>query len=108
MHVVEEDDKGAISRDRLQQRRRGVEQAHARSLGLGRKRLGQVRKSLEELGKELSEVGDSGSELRAEKLGIELSEIRTQSLHPRPVGRSSAGLPAAADEHPGSALARAP
>src|SRR5262249_11200918 len=40
-------------------------------------------------------------------LGIVISHVCTQRLHPRPVGRCAAGLPAAADEHLGVAFVRA-
>ena len=85
---------------------RGLEQAEARRLGLARGRLGQVGQPLAQLGEDLREVRAAGAELRAQHRGLAVAHVGTQRLHPGPVGRSAARLPASADEHPGTAALR--
>ena len=50
MEIVDEQDEWLVSSDVLQERRDGVEQAKACSLGIGFCGLGKIRKELAELG----------------------------------------------------------
>ena len=51
---------------------------------------------------DLSEVGGTGAQLRPQRSGVALPHVAAKRLHPRPVRRRTTGLPAAADQDPGS------
>src|SRR5207247_264238 len=72
--------------------------ARGRAGGPGQDRS-QPRKNLRELDR-------SRPELAAQPLGIRLPNVAAERLHPRPVGRRAARLPAAPDEDLGTAYAR--
>src|SRR5262249_5569940 len=87
---------------------RCVEQAETRSFGVTRQRGRQIAVELVELREKLREIRRSPAELVAEQLGIRVRRVRSHRLHPRPVGRCTTGLPAAADEHLGAPLPSVP
>ena len=98
MHVVEHEHEWPCLRARAQEAARGVEEAKARTLRLGTRRLRQVGKELAKLGKELGEVRRPGAELGSQPVGLGVADVGAQRLNPGPVGGRAAGLPATADE----------
>jgi len=103
VEIVEEEDQWAIRRGRAEQLRGGVEESEPRALGLEWGRLGKVRQELAELGQDLRDLHRPRSEPGPQRLRIGVAHEPTERLHPRPVGRRSARLPAASDESPGPA-----
>ena len=88
-----------------QERGRGLEQAEARAVGLRREGLAP-RREVAQLGQQLREIRGAGAELVAQRVRVGLAAVRAQRLHPRPVRRRAARLPAAADQHVRGAPAR--
>ena len=105
VEVVEDEDERTGGRRVLQEARGVIEESEPRSLTL-ENRLRQVREALSELRNDLSHVGGPGPELRAQRFRRALLHVRAQRLNPRPVGRRAARLPAASDEHSGTANSR--
>ena len=77
----------------------GVEQPKASSMGVERRWLLDVWEELSKLGEELGDIAGAGAELRSKLLGLQLADEGPQRLHPGPVSRRAARLPAAPHEH---------
>ena len=104
VQVVEHEEERPGTRGVPQERGHRVEQAEARSVGAQCGWLRNLGEALAHLRHHLSEVGRSGPELEPERLGLARVHVGTQGLDPRPVGRCSACLPAAAEQHPHAEL----
>ena len=59
--------------------------------------LGRLVDQVGQLGQERRELGPVAAELVAQRVGVDVAHVGAQRLHPRPVGRRAAGLPAAPD-----------
>ena len=81
-----------------------VQQAEARALGVRRRRLRKVGEETADLGEDGGQLGAPVAELGAQRLGLAVADVGPQRLHPGPVGRRAAGLPAAPDAHPRTPL----
>ena len=62
-----------------------------------------IGEEVAELGKELRHVSGSLAKLGSESVRVAIAKVRSQRLHPGPVGGGAAGLPASADENSRSA-----
>ncbi len=75
-----------------------VEQPEARRLGIERRRRAELGEPLAQLRQDLRDVRSARPQMRAQRVRVGLAHVRTERLHPRPVGGRSAGLPAAAHQ----------
>ena len=96
MQVVEDEHDRAVGGGALQESRNRVEQAHALAPGCP---FRQLRQQLRQFGKDLHDLRRSGPELRAQAAEVRVVESHPERLHPGPVRRCAAGLPAPADKH---------
>ena len=90
VQVVEADDERARGAGVAQEGRDRLEEPEAVGLGRLVDQVGQF-------GQERRELGPLASELVAERVGVDIAHVGAQRLHPRPVRRRAAGLPAAPD-----------
>jgi hypothetical protein len=83
-----------------------VEEPEARAVRIEGTRSGQIGVEVGELGQELREVGGPFAEQHPERFRILRPHERSERLHPRPVRRRAARLPAAAPQHVRPSLLR--
>jgi hypothetical protein len=107
VHVVEHKHERIVLGGLLEQRRRRLEQPEAGVLGLEQSRTPRLRRKPRELGDELSDESGVRTQPRAQRCGIDTAHKAPDRLHPGPIGRRAARLPATTDEHDAAPLAGA-
>ena len=102
MHIVEDDHqraaRGCVAQklgDRVEEIEAGVVRIEARRS----RRVGQSGEMRLQLGHQLADVDRAAAELQRQDRGILAAHVRSENLHPRPVGRLPAAFPRVAPEH---------
>jgi hypothetical protein len=104
--VVEDEDDGPAERRAPEAFGHAVEESEARLLRIHARERGQVRKTGAQLGHHGGDVCRARPELRRELRRVPRGDPAAQDLDPRPEGRGTCTLPAAADEHLRAARSR--
>jgi hypothetical protein len=104
VQIIEHEHDRPGARRIAQQRGDRVEEKKARTVGIDGGRAWQSRDELVELWNDASDVDGARAELGGERVRFGLLHELAQTLHPRPVGRSPARLPAAAGQDEGAPL----
>ncbi len=76
-----------------------VEQLEPGCFGISERRGGEFREHLPQLRDDLGDTGRTRTELAPQRRLVQVSDVPTEGLDPRPVGRRSARLPATAPQH---------
>jgi hypothetical protein len=105
VEVVEDEHKRLGQRGGAEERAGRLEKPEARAFRVSGGWGWKLAVELSQLRQDLHEVGRSAAELVTKQLGITIPHVRAKRLNPRPEGRRTAGLPAAADDHVGAPLA---
>ena len=106
VQVVEDDDERLLLGGGRQQRGERVEEPEARLVGVQLGGPRGVAERLAELGQQAGDPGRAGAERGAQGRAVGAARERAADLHPRPVGRRAAAVPAAAPRPPGAARRR--
>ncbi len=106
VHVLEQQDQRHPRRPRSEERCGRVELPEPGGLGVEGRGFADVADELAHLGQHLREVPGHGGNLGSHRVRLLRSEVGPEDLHPRPVGRGAARLPAPPGQNPGAGVPR--